>query len=118
MWNVAGRNEAGLAPDMFGSERHLYLEINEDFNLNLKGPTWLNEEQKEKIRKRVQVAEWTSGVNACRRDYHQQTWVLYEVDFGFLVNVNCLSKLVDNLGRPLEVIVSALNSDREKPAAS
>ena len=102
-----------LAPDIVGSERHLYLEINEDFNLNLKGPTWLNEEQKGKIWKRLQVAEWPAGVNACRRDYHQQIWVMYEIDFGFLANSDCLSRVVGNLGRTLEVIVGALNSDRE-----
>jgi len=39
--------------------------------------------------------------------------VLYEVDFGFLANVDCLSEVVSNLGRTLEVVFGALNNDRE-----
>lgn len=101
-----------LAADIVGPERHLYLEINEDFNLNLKSGIALDERKKEKIWKCLQVAEWPSCVNACRRDYKQQVWVLYEVDFGLLANVNCLSKVVSNLGRTLEVMVGALNQQR------
>jgi len=52
-------------------------------------------------------------VNACRRDYRQNSRVLYEVDFGFLANVDCLSEVVSNLGRTLEVVFGALNNDRE-----
>ena len=102
-----------LAPDIVGSKRHLYLEINEDFNLNLKSGIELDKKQKEKIWNRLQGAEWPSGVKACRRDYRQQVWVLYEVDFGLLANVNCLSKVVSNLGRMLKVIFDALNSPHE-----
>ncbi|MDE2721988.1 MAG: hypothetical protein OXI59_01290, partial [Gemmatimonadota bacterium] len=101
-----------LAPDIVGPERHLYLEINEDFNLNLKSEIALDERQKEKIWSRLQDAPWPSSVNACRRDYKQQVQVLYEVDFGLLANVNCLSKIVSNLGRTLEVIFGALNQQR------
>lgn len=97
-----------LAPDIVG-----YLEINEDFNLNLKSDTAMNEEEKEKIWSRLRGAPWPSGVNPCRRDYKQQVWVLYEIDFGFLANVNCLSKVVSNLGCTLEVLFGALNNDRE-----
>ncbi len=110
MWE---EKEPALAPDIVGPERYLYLEINEDFNLNLKSEIKLDEGQKEKIWKRLQGAEWPSDVNACRRDYRQQVWVLYEVDFGLLANVNCLSKVVSNLGRTLKVIFGALNSLHE-----
>ena len=97
-----------LAPDIVG-----YLEINEDFNLNLKSDTAMNEKEKEKIWSRLRGAPWPSGVNPCLRDYKQQVWVLYEIDFGFLANVNCLSKVVSNLGCTLEVLFGALNNDRE-----
>ena len=73
----------------------------------------LDEEQKEKIWKRLCGAKWPSDVNACRRDYRQNALVLYEVDFGFLANVECLSKVVSNLGCTLKVIFGALNNDRE-----
>ena len=112
-WEIWGEGPA-LAPDIVGPEQYLYLEINEDFNLNLKlDQAELDEEQKEKLWKRLCGAEWPSGVNACRRDYQQHTLGLYEVDFGFLAHVDCLSMVVSNLGRTLEVIFGALNNDRE-----
>ena len=113
-WEIWGEGPA-LAPDIVGSEQSLYLEVNEDFNLNLKldeGQAEPDEEEKERIWRRLQDAPWPSGVNACRRNYKQQVWVLYEVDFGFLANVDCLSEAVSNLGRTLEVIFGALNNDR------
>ena len=120
-WEMWDRNKnrkgPALARDIVGPERHLYLEINEDFNLNLKlghNQSELAEEEKEKIWSRLQDAPWPSGVNACRRDYKQQVWVLYEVDFGFLANVDCLSKVVSNLGCTLEVIFGSLNNDRPR----
>ena len=103
-----------LAPDIVGPKRYLYLEINEDFNLNLKldgGQATL--EEKKSIWRRLQDTEWPLGVNACRRDYRQQNWVLYEVDFGFLENVDCLSRVVGDLGRTLEVLFDALNNGRD-----
>ena len=123
-WEIWDRNRKGkgkgkgpaLAPDIVGSEQYLYLEINEDFNLNLKldeGQAEPDEEQKENIWERLCGARWPLGVNACRRDYRQNARVLYEVDFGFLANVDCLSKVVSNLGCTLEVIFGSLNNDRE-----
>ena len=114
-WEIWDEGPA-LAPDIVGSEQALYLEVNEDFNLNLKldeGQAEPDEEQKERIWERLCGARWPSGVNACRRDYRQNSRVLYEVDFGFLANVACLSRVVSNLGRTLEVIFGALNNDRE-----
>ena len=118
-WEIWDEGPA-LAPDIVGPEQYLYLEINEDFNLNLKlghhqakKKAELDEEQKEKIWKRLCGAKWPSDVNACRRDYRQNALVLYEVDFGFLANVECLSKVVSNLGCTLKVIFGALNNDRE-----
>ncbi len=114
-WEIWDEGPA-LAPDIVGSEQSLYLEVNEDFNLNLKldeGQAGPDEEQKEKIWERLCGARWPSSVNACRRDYRQNSRVLYEVDFGFLANVDSLSEVVSNLGRTLEVIFGALNNDRE-----
>ena len=118
-WEIWDEGPA-LAPDIVGSEQSLYLEVNEDFNLNLKlghkqaeQQAELDDEQKEKIWRRLCGARWPSVVNACRRDYRQNALVLYEVDFGFLANVDCLSEVVSNLGCTLEVISGALNNDRE-----
>ena len=99
-----------LAPDIVGSERHLYLEVNEDFNLNLKSGIELDWDQKCEIWRRLEGAEWPSGVRARRRDYRQQIWVLYEVDFGFLANLESQAKVVRNLGRTVEGIFRTLSS--------
>ena len=118
-WEIWHR-EPALSPDIVGSEQYLYLEINEDFNLNLKlghrqaeKQAELDEQQKEEIWERLCGARWPSGVNVCRRDYRQNALVLYEIDFGFLANVDCLPKVVSNLGCTLEVIYGALNNDCE-----
>ena len=110
MWN--GEKGPVLARDVVGNERRLYLEINEDFNLNLKldgEQSALEDEKIETIWKRLQGAKWPQGVNASRRFYRQTTWVLYEIDFGFLANIRCLSKVVSNLGRTLDILSDALN---------
>lgn len=118
-WEIWDEGPA-LAPDIVGSEQSLYLEINEDFNLNLKlghkqaeQQAELNDEQRENIWERLCGARWPSGVNVYRRDYRQNALVLYEIDFGFLANVDCLPKVVSNLGCTLEVISGALNNDCE-----
>ena len=106
----------GLGSDIVGPDRCLYLEINEDFNLNLKldgGQAALEERKRAEIYKRLGVANWPPGVNACPRYYRQQNWVLYEVDFGFLSNIDCLPKVVSDLGRTLEVLCCVLSSGRE-----
>ena len=117
------RSKAGTGPglglNIVGRDRHLYLEINEDFNLNLKldgGKAALEEGKRAEICKRLGVANWPPGVNARPRNYRQQIWVLYEVDFGFLSNIDCLPNAVSDLGRTLEVLFYSLNGGRESPA--
>lgn len=105
-----------LAPDIVGSKQYLYIEINEDFNLNLKldgEPTALEKEKKEQLWKCLQIAKWPPSVYGSPREYKQQNWVYYEIDFGFLENVDCLSLVVQNLGRTLEVLFGALHIDCE-----
>ena len=78
-WELWKRSQegpgAGLGSDIVGPDRYLYLEINEDFNLNLKldgEQAELEEEKKAKIWKRLRAANWPLGVIACPRDYRQQ----------------------------------------------
>ena len=117
------REKAQELLHLFAQFRTRYLEVHGENDFprgrvafsapELAGQTELDEEQKENIWRRLRGARWPSGVNAYRRDYRQNSRVLYEVDFGFLANVACLSKVVSNLGRTLEVIFGALNNDRE-----
>ena len=117
-WEIWDGMGPPLASDIVGlgpeKQRYLYLEINEDFNLNLKFDNYnseieLSQEQKKEIWQRLGDAMWPAGVHACRRDYRQQMWVLYEIDFGLLANAEFLSKAVVNLGRTLEVLFGVLN---------
>ena len=66
----------------------LYFEINEDFNLNIKIRQQLGDDARQAIWSRLESAEWPPFVNRQRRDYKQQVFVLYEIDFGFLENLN------------------------------
>ncbi len=53
---------SALTPDLVGPERALYLEVNEDFNLNLKSTTPLDAEQQEATWSRLCRADWPLGV--------------------------------------------------------
>ena len=93
-------------------EGSMYLEINEDFNLNVKSDSELNESSKTEIWSRLKDAEWPSFTNHQSRDYEQGAFVLYEADFGFLENMNDMKQVATNLGQTVESIVGALAKGR------
>ena len=107
MWQgeVKGLGEM-YSPD---GKVELYIEINEDFNLNLK--TWqkLNESIKMDIWSRLKDGFSPSFPHHQRRDYKQGPFVLYEVDFGFLDNLDDMKQVTTNLGQTVESIVRALS---------
>lgn len=91
-------------------KRALYFEINEDFNLNIKiEQEELGCKARNEIKSRLQSAGWPSFVNGQRRDYKQQVFVLYEIDFGFLENLNNMTQMADNLATAVRVAVQALS---------
>ena len=85
----------------------LYIEINEDFNLNLK-VTNGSEVDRCQLYKRLDRANWPSFVKPCRRNYRQGAVVLYEMDFGFLKELDSMEQVMGNLASTVEVVVEAL----------
>ena len=92
---------------MLHGEGNFYLEINEDFNLNVKLKSEVNEFSKTKIWSSLNDADWPSFTNHQCRDYEQGAFVVYEVDFGFLDNLNDMKQVTTNLGQTVESIVGA-----------
>ena len=107
MWgsnkHVLGRNSLSMG------KADIYLEINEDFNLNLKcGNNEIADDQKKEAWKRLQCAPLPPGCRGQCRDYEQAVVVLYEVDFGFLDHLDDMPKAVSNLGETVSAILNAL----------
>lgn len=91
------------------SKEKLYLEINEDFNLNLKFDSEvLNHKLKEEVWKRLTNVQWPTFIHAKARQYKQGSYVLYEFDFGFLKEIKNIHKVTENLERTLEILIGAL----------
>ena len=88
------------------SESDLYFEINEDFNLNVKIEN--RPECHDQIRNSLKNANWPDFVNGTCRDYTQQVSVLYEIDFGFLRELNDMPRVMNNLVDTLRVAIGAL----------
>ncbi len=107
MWD-SGRPAIGRGI-LNGIEAEFYLEINEDFNLNLKlDIEELEKSIRDEVWKRLENIRWPSFVNLYPRQYKQGTYVLYEFDFGFLAELNNLGKAVNNLGDTVDIIIEAL----------
>ena len=100
----------GNAPASLGDiEWSLYVEINEDYNLNLKSENpRLHQEDKNQIWALLDNAAWPDGATACRRDYTQVALVLYEIDFGLLSSLPDIGQVVERLAQTLEAVVDAL----------
>lgn len=92
---------ARLAP--IYAESGLYFEINEDFNLNFKVEDD-EPECRDRIRNSLKNATWPDFVNGTCRDYKQQVFVLYEIDFGFLRELNDMTQVMSNLVDTLRVL--------------
>ncbi len=94
-----------------------YLEINEDFNLNVKFESAadpsrvlnLTKEQKDEVWRMLGQANWPFFVRCNCRDYRQGVLVLYEIDFGLLNGLDNLPRTVDRLANTVEVVVQALS---------
>ncbi|MBW1616943.1 MAG: hypothetical protein JRJ49_10535 [Deltaproteobacteria bacterium] len=87
----------------------LYLEINEDFNLNLKLDGHRAKDKiKNELWNRLNLVKWPDFVSAQKREYKQAVYVLYEFDFGFLDEVENINIVADNLARTVRKIIEAL----------
>ena len=107
MWHCGTRYNLG--PRLDGNQKFArYFEINEDYNLNLKSIVDLQPEERQQIWDILDKADWPDFVTGCRRYYKQATYVFYEIDFGLLLSLNDIEKLVENLSLTLDVAVDAL----------
>lgn len=86
-----------------------YLEINEDFNLNVKFENDLNRGQKDEVWRMLEQANWPTFVRCNCRDYRQGVLVLYEIDFRLLAGLHNMSRTIDRLAHTVEVVVQALS---------
>ena len=97
-----------LAPDL-SLEKTPYFEINEDFNLHLKvDDETLNESHRKTIWTRLEGADWPNFSAPKIRDYKQQVFILYEIDFGFLDVVEDTDQVIQRLAEVLKVATATL----------
>lgn len=106
MWQSSEWRSARLAPGSIHAESGLFFEINEDFNLNVKIEN--RPECHDQIRNSLKNANWPDFVNGTCRDYKQGSFVLYEIDFGFLRELNDMPRVMSNLVDTLRVAIGAL----------
>lgn len=99
-----------LGAAILGNEGDFYLEINEDFNLNLKVEEGVivDDDTKNQVWNCLDKADWPPFSETCRRDYKQTVVVLYEIDFGLLEELNDMERATENLADTLEVLIRAL----------
>ena len=88
--------------------RQLYFEINEDFNLNLKSAGDIPVDGRRRIWTCMDEIDWPDFAIGCRRNYRQDALVLYELDFGLLINVNDMAQVVKNLAEVMDTSIRAL----------
>ena len=110
MWRGTNSILPTLGKTIIGPEGgEMYLEINEDFNLNLKVDAQIVAyDTKRRLWGCLEEADWPSFVKKCCRDYKQGVIVLYEIDFGLLTELNDMNKVIKNLAATLEVLIGAL----------
>lgn len=98
---------ARLAPSSIHVESDLFFEINEDFNLNVKISN--RRDLHDQIWDSLKNAIWPDFVNGTCQYYKQQVYVLYEIDFGFLRELNDMPRVMSNLANALRVAIGALS---------
>ena len=91
-----------------GTNGLFYFEMNEDFNLNLKMDGDLNDDTRKEVWLRLNQAKWPCFVHHHRRNYIQGVHVLYEIDFGFLRELNDMPQVISNLAATMEAAIQAL----------
>lgn len=99
-----------LGEATLGNGNSFYLEINEDFNLNLKVKEGLvvDNDTKNQVWNCLDEAAWPQFVETCRRNYMQTVIVLYEINFGLLEELNDMERATENLADTLKVLIRAL----------
>lgn len=97
-----------LGETILGNGNSFYLEINEDFNLNLKVQGEVDDDTKEQVWQCLDEADWPPFVEPFPIDYMQTVVVLYEIDFGLLEELNDMEGATENLAGTLEVLILAL----------
>lgn len=90
----------------FPSLNGCYLEINEDFNLNVKTE---NAHKRKRAREALESLPAELGTGH-KREYKQSTWVIYELDFGLLDHIRDLESAAHRLGTAVEAIVRRLET--------
>ena len=111
MWQDKNPKLPILGKTILGSEDGgVYLEINEDFNLNLKieEEVVVDDDTKNSVWKCLEGADWPPFVEQCPRDYRQTVVVLYEINFGLLEELSDMKQVIKNLADTLEVLIRAL----------
>ena len=111
MWQDKNPKLPILGKTILGSEDGgFYLEINEDFNLNLKieEEVAVDDDTKNSVWECLEGTDWPPFVEKCPRDYRQTVVVLYEIDFGLLEELSDMRQVIKNLADTLEVLIRAL----------
>ncbi len=92
----------------------IYMEVNEDFNLNIK-ITWereFGEDLREPMRERIQCmlnsAKWPHDVRTNDRNYIQGNQVIFKLDFGFLENIEDKDQVICNLSETAKEVKRVL----------
>lgn len=94
----------------------IYMEVNEDFNLNIK-VTWEDNAQEdqiedliEQVQNMLDTANWPDFVRTKDRNYSQGESVqaVFELDFGFLEHAENIDLVVQNLSETVEVVKTVL----------
>lgn len=93
----------------------IYMEVNEDFNLNIK-VTWednAQEDQIEQVQNMLDAAIWPDFVRTKHRNYSQGESIqaVFELDFGFLEHTEKIDLVVHKLSETVEVVKTVLAED-------
>lgn len=108
-WELWKTGNPAVGVGIGGIDGRFYFEMNEDFNLNLKMDGDLNDNARKEVWRRLNQAKWPCFVHHHRRNYTQRVRVLYEIDFGFLRELNDMPRVMSNLANAVEAAIQALS---------
>ena len=91
----------------------IYLEVNEDFNLNLKWRGNTHEGKQQQIWSMLNRGNWPEFVRTNVRDYTQGEGIrsIFELDFGFLEHVDKIDLVILKLSETVAVIKRVLGEE-------
>jgi hypothetical protein len=108
-WELWNNPTPEVGASLVVSGEEFYFEINEDYDLNLKlEASMLREDLCEEVHRRLLAVKWPNGIQDRPRQYRQETFVLYEVDFGLLENVRDIEGTARRLATAVDLIRSGL----------